>query len=247
MHFFFRTWSKMMHLILLYISSHYQSITSTVCTASLFSLLLWVSRLAGWLLSVDSWHQPALAACSNHRTNQCCMILYDMYGAMHRLMIPISLPYERCQRRATFRFASCTVPISITLRIAWARCLSAPEMEVWNQCDVSKGSTRPRLAALLAPATASESAQRGATHPWRRPLRCRWTAVLAGGWWAAATCQREACCFFDKNLYGAIFLLFYCYQIREDDFVFRCPFCPPYWLALIRADLVQYYFSLVTN
>jgi hypothetical protein len=50
-----------------------------------------------------------------------------------------------------------------------------------------------------------------------------------------------------KNLYGAIFLLFYCYQIREDDFVFRCPFCPPYWLELIRADLVQYYFSLVTN
>jgi hypothetical protein len=57
-------------------------------------------------------------------------------------------------------------------------------------------------AWLLAPA--SESAQRDVT---RDGDLCDADALLAGGWWAAATCQREARCFFDKNLYGAILFI----------------------------------------
>lgn len=130
-------------------------------------------------------------------------------------LIPISLPYERCQRRVPHLDMH---PVPITLRIASARCHPFPRRDGTNvMCQ--------RLDAIVLVCLPCESARRDVTRD--GDLLCDADALLCkrlvdgGVVWAAATCPAGgACVSLTKKICTAP--PFYYYSIiSELNFVFR--------------------------
>lgn len=131
-----------------------------ICTSFAFP---GCSEFVGWLLC--SRHQPFVPPYSSmHESSQESM-RHDVFGLSHNTAsdaIDIVLPYERCQRRGTSRFAGCAPSLSRLLRRD-ATSFCAEMEQAWYVCICLFG---------YAPGSLDSATSTTMCHPWRRPLRC---------------------------------------------------------------------------